>query len=219
MKTSEKKKSLIINGAVNRVNFTHQVLPIVREAIEAATYLYTEHEIEKPRLHCLSEDRKIHEQTAKNPTWGDSITLNFGCIAIGIPPTVNVKGNCRRMSEVQAKLVLSQTVSGDIFALIYPPYSEVLSSADNHYVVEHFARADAITVKAILKLIELTLTVNSFTGTLVYPNAKGARLMAKLESKQSAILSGGSAAWRYIRYLISFGKGIGKLHGIGVPGK
>ncbi len=217
MEVIDKINKLALQNYFNRVNFRHHVVPIMKDAIEACDDLYESYGVTKPCVSVISEDWLFYFENQENEIWSDLITVNFGVYPIGLLPVIPVKSRSRVLTETQAKLELSQTISGDIMVLLYPPRSELLKTEKKAYIVEHWNEPLDISTKKLRKLIELTLKVNAYHKAILFPNKKASRLMALVQAKDSVIANGGSRIWLWLMYIIKSIKGVAKLYGLGAP--
>jgi hypothetical protein len=217
MKIIDKINKLALHNYFKRVNFRRHAVPMMRKAVDACEDLYENYGVYKPSVDVISEDWLDFYETQKNEVWSDLITVNLGVYPIGLHPIIPVKNRSRVLTEAQAKLELTQTISGDIIVFLYPPSSEVLSSEKKSYIVEYWSDPLDITVKKLCKLIELTLKVNAYHKAILFPNKKASRLMALVQAKDSVISNGGSRIWVWVMYIIKTVKGVAKLYGLGSP--
>jgi len=201
-----------------RINWKHHLLDIAKMALaDFERDLDRDHQ-DKPRSTIISEEvaKGLHDD-AKKVIWGDSICVSFGARPVAGIPVVSVKRQSTIMSEDCASLVISQFISGSVFAMIYPPCSEVLKPSKKCYMVAVWRNPRTATTKQIRGLLDLTHKVDLFCGTATYGNNTGAKLMAKLQAKDEGLSGGKSkigANLRYAYYVLSVAL---KLHGVPVP--
>lgn len=219
MKPIEKLNKLRFESSCKRINFKHCVIPVVKKSVEDGTDLYEEYGAIKPYIRIISEEWLEHRNSTENEIWSDSITIDFGRRPLQVKPVVPHKYRLKALVEEQASLVISQSIAGDVVAVIYPPYSELLSANKKYYVFERWSDPTDITVNSINKLIKFTLEINNFTQTLVFPNSRGIKATIKLQAKDEVLANGGSRLWVWVIYIVKFIRGFAKMYGIGTPKK
>jgi len=219
MKPIEKLDRLRFESFCKRVNFKHCVIPAVKKAVEDGADIYEEYGAIKPYIHIISEEWLEYRESTENEIWSDSITINFGSRPLPVRPVVPHKSRLKTLAEKQASMVISQSIAGDVVALIYPPKSDLLSSNKEYYVLERWSNPTEITAKSIEKLIKFTLEINSFTQTLVFPNSRGIKATIKLQAKAEVLANGGSRLWVWVIYIVKFIRGVAKMYGMATPNK
>jgi hypothetical protein len=219
MKPVDKLNKLRFESFCKRINFKHCVIPVVKEAVEDGTDIYEEYGAIKPYIHIISEEWLEHRESTENEIWSDSIAIKFGRRPLPVRPVVPHKSRSKILSEDQVSMVISQSVAGDVVALIYPPKSDLLSSNKECYVFERWSNPADITTNSIKKLIKFSLEVNNFTQTLVFPNPRGIKATIKLQAKDEVLANGGSRIWVWVIYIVKFIRGVAKMYGMATPNK
>jgi hypothetical protein len=206
-----------LQSSYKRINFKYSVIPRVKKAITESGKLFHDYGVPEPHLSVLSENWLSLRETTEKEYWTDSISINFGYLPLRIEPIVPVKNRTRVVSEKQSSLVFSQSISGEVIALIYPPNSEFLETEKKCYVFDRWGDPHDITIKDIINILEFTLEINTYTQSLVFPNPKGVRNFIKLQVKDNVLSNGGSRMWVWITYLTKVILGVARMHGIGKP--
>jgi hypothetical protein len=172
----------------------------------------------EPYVSVLGHDaRKGIYDHQKSEIWGDSISVNLGQRPIPVRAVVPVKGRMSVLSESRASLVFSQSVSGSVIAMIYPPSSEVAKPRKACYMVDLWMNPSDVTKKQIKKIFRLFVETDLFCGAAVYPNSAGSKILAKLEAKDAVLENGGSRIWVWFKYAFRITGGVLRLYGIGKP--
>ncbi|CAE6903655.1 hypothetical protein ACOMICROBIO_FLGHMIGD_01616 [Vibrio sp. B1FLJ16] len=218
MKVIDKINKIALDNYFKRVNFKYHLLPLVREAVDSYSESIQDYGAVGVDLEVLSENWKTYYEAQENEIWSDSIFLSLGHLPVfGIRAVVPVKGRTRVLSEQQARLVFSQTISGDVFAILYPPKSEVMAMKKDGYIIDRWGNPLDISLKQVVKLLKLTLLINAYCKAVLFPNRKALKLMAQVEAKDSVMSNGGSRLWVLIMYLVKSVKGVARLYGVGTP--
>jgi hypothetical protein len=201
-----------------RINWNAHLLPTVRGAVKEFSQESKVSGLGEVYLSVLSEDfSRGHYSNQKEEIWGDSITIGFGSRAVPVRAVVKVANRQRVLAETRAALVISQTVSGGVVAFIYPPTSDVQASENRYYAVKYWQNPATARIPHILHLLKLTTQTDQYCGNEVYPNRRGARVMAKLQAKDSVIASGGSKIWMWLTYVYKATRATLRIYGIGSP--
>lgn len=202
-----------------RVNWSACFLDMATTVVAACANELPENEFGKAYVSLLgSEARKGLYSEQKSEIWGDSISITLGQRPIPVTAVVPAKGKAHSLlSETRAALVFSQSVSGSVVAMIYPPSSDVARPKKDAYLVDFWADPSDVTKKQIKKLFRLFVEVDLFCGAAVYPNSTGLKLLAKLEAKDTVLANGGSRLWVWFKYAFRFTRGVLRLYGIGKP--
>lgn len=201
-----------------RVNWYAHLLPLVKTSVQKFSSELKKLNLKEPYLSVLSEDvRKGYFDHQESEIWGDSITISFGCRPIPARAVAPVKGRSKVLSEDQASLVISQSVSGSVVALIYPPSSEVAKPLKPYYMVDFWCNPGEIRSVHIQNLLQLMNETNMFCGAAIYPNKRGTKLLTKLTAKDTILANGGSRIWVWLQYILQATKGVLRLYGIGKP--
>lgn len=163
------------------------------------------------------DSRRGGYEDQKSEIWGDSISVILGRRIIPVGAVVPVRGRTSVLSESRASLVFSQSVSGSVVAMIYPPSSDVARSKKDFYVVDFWVNPSGVTKKQIKKIFRLFVETDLFCGAAVYPNSAGTKILAKLEAKDAVLANGGSRIWVWFMYTFRVAGGVLRLYGIGKP--
>jgi hypothetical protein len=201
-----------------RVNWHAHLLPLVKTSVQEFSSELKKLNLKEPYLSVLSEDvRKGYFDHQESEIWGDSITVSLGCRPIPARAVAPVKGRSKVLSEDQASLVISQSVSGSVVALIYPPSSEVAKPLKPYYMVDFWSNPGEIRSVHIKNLLQLMSETDMFCGAAIYPNKRGTKLLTKLQAKDAILANGGSRIWVWLQYIFQATKGVLRLYGIGKP--
>jgi hypothetical protein len=201
-----------------QVNWHAHLLPLVKNTVQEFSLELKKQNLQEPYLSVLSEDvRRGYFDHQKSEIWGDSITVSFGSRPIPARAVAPVKGRSKILSEDQASLVISQSVSGSVVALIYPPSSEVAKPLKPYYMVDFWSNPREICPMHINSLLQLMNETDMFCGAAIYPNNRGTKILAKLQAKDAILANGGSRIWVWLQYVFQATKGVLRLYGIGKP--
>lgn len=202
----------------SRINWIAHLVPTAKSAHQNFCSQLEGLDLPAPRISVVSEDVRAGYFAEQNEElWTDSVSFSFGCRAVPGKPVIPVKGRFRVLSEEQACLVLSQSLSGSVVALLYPPSSDVAKPLKPFYIVDFWNNPHEANQGRIVKLLKLTLETDYYCGAANYPNPIGQRIMAKLEAKDAVLANGGSRIWVWLKYVLRVSKGVLRLHGIGSP--
>lgn len=217
MKKVCKINKLLLCNYFKVVNFRHHVVPVVKDAVKICDDLFIDYGIATPYIHVISENFLEHYENQMDEVWTDSVTLNFGNDAIRSSPVIPVKNRKRILVQNNAGLVISQSISGDVIAFLYPPSSELSRPNKNAYMVGRWGDPLMINPNSIRKLIELTMKTNAYNQTMLFPNKKGLRLLARIQAKDDVLSEGGSHIWVWCKYLFTVVTRISRIYGLGSP--
>jgi hypothetical protein len=202
----------------SRINWTAHLLPTAKLAAKSFFLEMDELKLDRPHLSVLSEDANAgYFDKQEEEIWTDSVSFTFGARPIPAKAVVPVKGRVRTLVEERACLVLSQSLSGSVVALIYPPSSEAAKPIKPFYMAACWNNPNEASKEAIVKLLRLTTEADYYCGAANYPNGKGQRILATLEAKDSVLAQGGSRLWVWFKFALRLSKGVLRLHGIGSP--
>lgn len=201
-----------------RVNWSAHLLPLAKKEVYEFCAELRKIGMAEPHLSVLSEEvGKGHFDNQQCEIWGDSVTVSLGYRPIPAIATAPVKGRLTALREEQTSLVISQSVSGSVLALIYPPSSDVARPIKPYYMVNSWSNPREIRSSHINKLLRLMSETDIFCGAAIYPNKMGTALLAKLQAKDAILASGGSRVWVWLQYIFQVTKGVLRLYGIGKP--
>lgn len=201
-----------------KINWHAHFLPIVKEAYKEFSIATRQEGLQSAFMTVLSEANAAEFNDATPICWSDSVSLTFGIRPVPCRPVLQLKKGLWVLSETQASLVFSQSVSGAVTALIYPPSSEVGKPIKPYYAVAMELDPSLYTKSDVLGLLTLAFEVDIFCGARVFPNHRGGRLIAKLIARDSVIEGGGSKIWAWISYIFKSVSLVLRLYGIGGPG-
>lgn len=172
----------------------------------------------EPYISVLGQDsrRGLYDNQGSE-IWGDSISVSLGRRPIPVSAVVPVNRRTSVLSESRASLVFSQSVSGSVIAVIYPPSSDVARSKKDFYMVDFWANPSDVTKKQIKQIFQLFIETDCFCGAAVYPNSAGTKILAKLQAKDSVLANGDSRIWVWLMYTFRVAGGVLRLYGIGKP--
>lgn len=214
----ERTRRLYLETYFAKVNWNAHLVPLVQRVESEFSDELKMAGLKTPHLSLLSKDvRSGMYEEQKEELWGDSITISFGCRPVPGIPVVRVKTRTRVLSEDQSTLVFSQSVSGSVVALIYPPSSDVAKPLKPYYMVRHWRNPGEVNERDVRHLLKLATKVDVFCGSYVYPNREGERLLVKLQVRDAVIADGGSPIWVNLMYILRFAGGVLRLYGVGKP--
>jgi hypothetical protein len=158
-----------------------------------------------------------HHRDVEREVWVDSICLSFGGRVLPGCPVVPVKGRLSALAEAGSVLVLSQTYSGHVLAIIYPPWSEVCSSERSFYMVDAWSDPRHITRRKLTKLFQMALEADTYCSAGISPSRRSGRILASFRAKDEVLRNGGSRIWNWLKYVLAATRGTLRLYGIGKP--
>lgn len=201
-----------------KINWHAHFLPVIKEAFEEFCATTEQEGLQSFFMAVLSETEP-EECNEKTPIfWSDSVSFSLGQRPVPCRPVLQFDKGLHILSEKQVSLVFSQSVSGAVTALIYPPSSDVGRPIKPYYAVAIELDPASYSKVHILQLLTLAFEVDLFCGARVFPNYRGGRLMAKLIAKDSVIEGGGSKVWSWMYYIFKSVLLVFRLYGIGSPG-
>lgn len=201
-----------------RVNWYAHFLPLAKTTTQEFSLSLKKLGLKEPYLSILSEDvRNGYFDHQQSEIWGDSISVSFGSSAIPARAVAPVKGRLKMLTEERASLVISQSVSGSVVALIYPPSSDVAKPLKPYFMVDFWNNPRKIRSAHIRNLLYLMNEIDIFCSASICPSNRGTKLLAKLQAKDAILANGGSRIWVWLQYIFQFTKGVLRLHGIGKP--
>lgn len=214
---------MYLESYFSRVNWGAHLLPLIKVVV--AEYSDTQRKFGPKELHLSEFHLSIASEDAQkglfvnqqSEIWGDSIEASLGSRPIPARAVVPVNGRIKTLTEVQASLVFSQAVSGNVIALIYPPSSDVAMAKKPYFVVDMWKNPREIRPLHIRNLLRLTQEIDIYCSAAIFPNKKGARLLAWLHAKDSILAEGGSRIWVWIKNIFKGSAGVLRLYGIGKP--
>lgn len=202
----------------SKVNWSAHLIPLAKETLADFCAELKTQGLPGPHVSILSDDvLKGRFENQEKEIWGDSISIRLGFRPIPVSATAPVKGSLKLLKEEQASLVFSQSVSGGVIALIYPPSSEVAEPLKPYFMVDYWSNPRKIHSSHIKKLLHLMYETDIFCGAAIYPNSRGTKLLTKLQVKDAVLSKGGSRLWVWLQYVFLATKGVLRLHGIGKP--
>ncbi len=218
IKAAAKASHMKLEAWYARINWSAHLLPMVKLAVERFCASDSANAVGMVHLSVASEAyARGHYRDSKKELWGDSLTISLGTRGVPVKAVVPVAGRLRVLAEERAALVLSQALSGGVVALLYPPKSDTDESVKPSYMVGYWFNPREIRLQDLDRLLTLTGETDLFCGSEVFPNRRGARVLAKLHAKDSALSTGGSKIWIWLQYIFKVVGGTLRIYGIGTP--
>lgn len=173
-------RKLALKRYYNRTNFETDAVQRVLEVVHAATWIYNSYGVSKPYTHHLKSNPLF--SPTLDDIWSDSISITFGGRSIAAERLAGESGRLKALPESPAALVISQSIQGDVFAIIFPPGSKQSRTEKAHYAVRRWECPADIKPRHLVKLLEMTARADVFLSANRAFNKKGASLLADLSA-------------------------------------
>ncbi|PYE31506.1 hypothetical protein DFP83_1096 [Idiomarina fontislapidosi] len=173
-------RKLALKRYCNRTNFETSAVQRVLEVVHGATWIYDSYGLSKPYTHHLKSNPLF--SPSLDDIWSDSISISFGGRSIAAERLAGESGRLKALPESPAALVISQSIHGDVFAIIFPPSSEQTETEKAYYAVRRWDCPADIKQRHLVKLLEMTARADVFLSANRAFNKKGASLLADLSA-------------------------------------
>lgn len=174
----EQAETLRVQRHFDRLNFEAGAAHKLLRAATGAGWIYDTYGVGKPNYRHLKYSPVF---SAMQPDiWSDSVILRFGQRPVAHERFSGKQQHNSALLELPASLVISQSIHGDVVALLYPPKTDVSGTEKDCYIVKRWTNPSKIKVTQLVKLIEMTVRANVFLSALLPINKKGNSLLADL---------------------------------------
>ena len=213
-KIASKADKAALESYYARVNWNAHLVPIVRNVAENFGRQLEAEGYSRPYFSLLSESVSREEIVLDSSSHlGDSITIQFGVRPIATNSMAPLGKSSSILVEKRAALVFSQTAaSGMVVALMYPPSSPAAKPTQPHYLIGAYQNPSELGGSKINKLLRDLFEIDLCCSTQTAPSASCAKLLVKLEARASAIQSGSSGIFAYMKYIGHLVRGLWYLY-------
>lgn len=177
----------------SHINWSVHMVPTAKRAAEAFNEMLTEQQLPLVQL-------SVHSETSQDGVAADRIEFYYEPQPIEVPEVIPCHERLAGVQEEKARLVFTQSLSGGISAKVCLPYSEIAHPVKSSYVVAAWENPGLIGEGTIIDLLRLTVELNTYCGSINYPNQRGYKLLAKLETKDAILTQGRSRFWAWLNY-------------------
>lgn len=190
----------------SHINWSIHLLPTAKQAAQEFAEEMQAQELPPVQLSVASEEQEA-QGTKRPDVWADKIVFFYDARPVTVPDVVPSSDGIANLVENQARLELSQALSGAITAEVFLPSSPIAKPVKSSYVLNTWENPGCIGKGELIQLLRLMTEVNHYCGSINYPNAKGYRLLAKLEAKDAILTQGKSRFWTWFNYYTRTSKG------------
>lgn len=184
----------------SHINWGVHLLPTIKQAAAEFNQAMAEQNLPQVQLSIRSEEAQKKQAKDSKQVFGDQVEFHFEPQPLHLADNVPARESLSGMLEQQARLVLSQSLSGGIQAEIYLPFSDIAKPVKESYVVDSWANPGLIGKGKVLELLQTIAELNNYCSAANYPNPKGYQLLSRLESKDLIITQGKSRLWTCFNY-------------------